>query len=93
MPDQTNHHTNIEKFKKILLCYALLLAVTGIYFDFISHQKPPHLGIINFTLSLINLSVIGILLYHWEKIRKWNAAIDHAGSAPESQPENILAAG
>jgi hypothetical protein len=88
MPDQPNHQFNIEKFKKILLCYAILLAAAAIYFDFISRQKLPHLGIINFTFSVLNFTVIGILLYHWEKVRKWNMEIEQAEAESENVPSH-----
>lgn len=63
------------------MCYAALMAITAIYFDFLSKDKLPHLGIINFGLSVINFTIIGYLLYHWDKVRKYNLEIDRVNSS------------
>ncbi|BAU52606.1 hypothetical protein [Mucilaginibacter gotjawali] len=83
----------MKKFKKILLCYAVVLAVAAFYADFLSHQKLPYLQVINFALSILNFTLIGILLYHWDKVRRWNLEIEHAVENAEPEPENALAAG
>jgi len=89
----------MEKFRKILLCYALLLTVTGIYFDILSQQKTPYLGLLNLAFSVANFTIIGFLLHHWDQTRRWNAAIEDADPATETQtqtqpqPEPVLAAG
>jgi hypothetical protein len=84
---------NMKKFKKILLCYAVLLAVIAFYADFLSHQKLPYLQGINFALSVLNFTLIGILLFHWDKVRRWNLVIEHTEENPEPEAENVLAAG
>ncbi len=84
---------NMKKFKKILLCYAVLLAVAAFYANFLSHQKLPFLHGINFALSVLNFTLIGILLYHWDKVRRWNLEIEHAEENAEPEAENVLAAG
>jgi len=68
----------MEKVKKILLCYAALLAASAIYFDFLTKHKPPHWELINFGLSVINFIAIGYLLYHWDKVRRYNLEIEQA---------------
>lgn len=83
----------MKKFKKILLCYAVVLAVTAFYADFLSHQKLPYLQNVNFALSVLNFTIIGILFYHWDKVRRWNLVIEHTEENPAPDPENALAAG
>jgi len=78
MADQPGNKFNIDRFKRILLGYAMLLAVTGIYVNFISNHKPPHLTIINFSFTILNLSIIGLLLYQWDKVRRWNMEVEQA---------------
>ncbi|MDR3693049.1 hypothetical protein [Mucilaginibacter sp.] len=77
----------MKKYKKVLLCYAVLLTIAGVYANFLSNQRPPYLAIINFALSVLNFTLIGTLLYQWDKVRRWNLEIEHAEGNPEPEPE------
>jgi hypothetical protein len=74
----------MEKNKKILLGYALLLTITGSYFDIFSHQKTPFLGLLNLAFAVVNFTIIGVLLYQWDKVRRWNEAIAAAEAAAQT---------